>query len=212
MEGFELPPPDLLARSPPAAGRRTSLATRAATQTAASSSRQTLATFDIPARVEDWIAGPTVTLFEVEIAKGVKVNRVTALADDLALALAAPTVRILAPIPGKSLIGIEVPNERRCTVTLGDVLVGARVAERSPLLLGIGKDVSGERVIARPRGHAAPAHRRIDRHGQVGLHQRAPHVAHHARDPRRGAPHPHRPQAHRAVALQRRAAPLRARS
>ena len=86
-----------------------------------------LRALDIPARVETWIAGPTVTLFEVKIAKGVKVNRVTALSDDLALALATATVRVLAPIPGKSLIGIEVPNERRSTVTLGDVLVGAQV-------------------------------------------------------------------------------------
>jgi S-DNA-T family DNA segregation ATPase FtsK/SpoIIIE len=108
---------------------------------------QTLATFDIPARVETWVAGPTVTLFEVKIAKGVKVNRVTALSDDLALALAAQTVRVLAPIPGKSLIGIEVPNERRTTVTLGDVLVGAQLPETSPLMLGVGKDVGGERIV-----------------------------------------------------------------
>ena len=69
----------------------------------------------------DWVAGPTVTLFEVEIAKGVRLSKVTALADDLALALAASTVRILAPIPGKALVGIEVPNVRRTSVTLGDV-------------------------------------------------------------------------------------------
>jgi DNA segregation ATPase FtsK/SpoIIIE, S-DNA-T family len=107
----------------------------------------TLATFDIPARVEGWVPGPTVTLFEVKIAKGVKVNRVTALSEDIALALASPTVRVLAPIPGKSLIGIEVPNVLRSTVTLGDVLVGASVPESSPLMLGIGKDVSGERIV-----------------------------------------------------------------
>jgi S-DNA-T family DNA segregation ATPase FtsK/SpoIIIE len=86
-------------------------------------------------------------MFEIEIAPGVKVNRVTALSDDLALALAAPTVRILAPIPGKSLIGIEVPNERRSTITLGDVLGDAVIADRSPLMLGIGKDVAGESVV-----------------------------------------------------------------
>jgi S-DNA-T family DNA segregation ATPase FtsK/SpoIIIE len=107
----------------------------------------TLATFDIPARVEDWIAGPTVTLFEVKIAKGVKVNRVTALSDDLAMALATPTVRVLAPIPGKSLIGIEVPNEHRTTVTLGDVLTGGHTPDTSPIMLGIGKDVGGDRIV-----------------------------------------------------------------
>ncbi len=109
---------------------------------------QTLATFDISARVVDWISGPTVTLFEVELARGIKVMRVTALSDDLALALAAPTIRILAPIPGKSYVGIEVPNERRSTVTLGDVLNGAPMNHPSPLLLGIGKDVSGEQITA----------------------------------------------------------------
>jgi S-DNA-T family DNA segregation ATPase FtsK/SpoIIIE len=97
--------------------------------------------------VEDWIPGPTVTLFEVKIAKGVKVNRVTALSDDLALALATPTVRVLAPIPGKSLIGIEVPNEHRTTVTLGDVVAGSRTPDTSPLMLGIGKDVGGESIV-----------------------------------------------------------------
>jgi len=109
---------------------------------------QTFATFDILARVVNWIPGPTVTMFEVEIAKGVKVNRVTALSDDIALALAAPTIRILAPIPGKSYIGIEVPNAGRTTVTLGDVLHTGLVADPRPLMLAIGKDVAGETISA----------------------------------------------------------------
>ncbi len=96
----------------------------------------------------NWIPGPTVTMFEVEIAKGVKVNRVTALSDDLALALAAPTIRILAPIPGKSYVGIEVPNAGRTTVTLGDVLHTGLVADPRPLMLAIGKDVAGEQIAA----------------------------------------------------------------
>ncbi|MFA5843574.1 MAG: DNA translocase FtsK 4TM domain-containing protein [Coriobacteriia bacterium] len=147
MEGFDLPRSDLLARSPQLpASHKTSDAEQKQTSALI---EQTLATFDIAARVVDWIAGPTVTMFEVQIAKGIKVNRVTALADDITLALAAPTIRILAPIPGKSYIGIEVPNERRSTVTLGDVLAAPAFAERlSPLLLGIGKDVSGESVLA----------------------------------------------------------------
>ncbi len=146
MAGFELPDPAMLRRSPePAAGHRaTDKDLRGTGQVIV----QTLATFDIPARVAAWIPGPTVTMFELEIAPGVKVNRVTALADDLALALAAPTIRVLAPIPGKSLIGIEVPNERRSTVTLGDVLATGAFDEASPLMLGIGKDVSGESIIA----------------------------------------------------------------
>jgi len=144
-EGFELPSVSMLRTTPAsAAGARASDKELKATATLI---EQTLATFDIPARVENWIPGPTVTQFEVKIAKGVKVNRVTALSDDLALALATPTVRVLAPIPGKSLIGIEAPNSVRGTVTLGDVLVGNPVPETSPLMLAIGKDVAGERIV-----------------------------------------------------------------
>ncbi|MEN6430080.1 MAG: DNA translocase FtsK 4TM domain-containing protein [Coriobacteriales bacterium] len=146
LEGFELPSLAMLKRSPlSAAAYRASEKELKGT---ASVIEQTLGTFDVPARVVDWIPGPTVTMFEVEIAKGIKVGRVTALADDLALALAAPTVRILAPIPGKSYVGIEVPNERRSTVTLGDVLAGSPMSHPSPLLLGIGKDVAGEQITA----------------------------------------------------------------
>jgi S-DNA-T family DNA segregation ATPase FtsK/SpoIIIE len=142
---FELPPLSVLRQSPVNAAA--SRASDKELKNTAALIESTLATFDIPARVEDWIAGPTVTLFEVKIAKGVKVNRVTALSDDLALALATPTVRILAPIPGKSLIGIEAPNEHRTTVTLGDVLAPGQVPDTSPLMLGIGKDVGGESIV-----------------------------------------------------------------
>jgi S-DNA-T family DNA segregation ATPase FtsK/SpoIIIE len=145
LDGFVLPPLTMLKQTP--ANVSGSRATDKELRGTAQLIESTLATFDIPARVEAWVAGPTVTLFEVKIAKGVKVNRVTALSDDLALALAAQTVRVLAPIPGKSLIGIEVPNELRSTVTLGDVLVGASVPDSSPLMLGIGKDVGGERIV-----------------------------------------------------------------
>ncbi len=145
LDGFVLPPVSLLKISPGSASG--SRVTEKELRTTAQLIEQTLATFDVPARVESWVAGPTVTLFEIRIAKGVKVSRITVLSDDLALALAAPTVRVLAPIPGKSLIGIEVPNELRSTVTLGDVLSGAKIPDTSPLLLGIGKDVSGERIV-----------------------------------------------------------------
>ncbi len=145
LDGFVLPPLTLLGTTPGSAS--TSRATDKELRSTAQLIEQTFATFDIPARVEAWVAGPTVTLFEVKIAKGVKVSRITALSDDLALALAAQTVRVLAPIPGKSLIGIEVPNELRSTVTLGDVLVGTHIPDTSPLMLGIGKDVAGERIV-----------------------------------------------------------------
>jgi S-DNA-T family DNA segregation ATPase FtsK/SpoIIIE len=142
---FELPAMSLLRVSPvnAAASRASDKELKSTAQVIES----TLATFDIPAYVETWVAGPTVTLFEVKIAKGVKVNRVTALSDDLAMALATPTVRVLAPIPGKSLIGIEVPNEHRTTVTLGDVLTGGNTPDTSPIMLGIGKDVGGDRIV-----------------------------------------------------------------
>lgn len=143
LEGFVLPPVAVLKRTAVSAAHHKS--TDAEQRTTAAMIAETLATFDIPARVVDWIAGPTVTLFEVEIAKGVRLNRITALADDIALSLAASTVRILAPIPGKALVGIEVPNERRSSVTLGDVL--APVGEGGPLLLGIGKDVSDRKSV-----------------------------------------------------------------
>lgn len=144
MEGFELPTLDVLKRTTESAAKHK--ATDNELRATAHVIADTLATFDIPARVVSWVAGPTVTLYEVEIAKGVRLNRVTALADDLALSLAASTVRILAPIPGKALVGIEVPNVRRSSVTLGDVLIPA--SEGDPLKLAIGKDVSGAPELA----------------------------------------------------------------
>ncbi|PKQ17322.1 MAG: cell division protein FtsK [Actinobacteria bacterium HGW-Actinobacteria-7] len=144
MEGFVLPPLSMLTRTSESAAKHK--ASDNELKITAGVITETLATFDIPARVVSWMAGPTVTLFEVEIAKGVRLNRVTALADDLALALASSTVRIMAPIPGKALVGIEVPNIRRSSVTLGDVLVPS--GEGGPLLLGIGKDVAGDGILA----------------------------------------------------------------
>ncbi|MHB8760817.1 MAG: FtsK/SpoIIIE family DNA translocase [Coriobacteriia bacterium] len=146
LEGYELPPVGALVRTPATSAQHK--ASEKELRHTASLIEQTFATFDILARVVNWIPGPTVTMFEVEIAKGVKVNRVTALSDDLALALAAPTIRILAPIPGKSYIGIEVPNAGRTTVTLGDLLHSGLVADPRPLMLAIGKDVAGETIAA----------------------------------------------------------------
>jgi S-DNA-T family DNA segregation ATPase FtsK/SpoIIIE len=146
LEGYELPAVATLVRTPESTASHK--ASEKELRQTAGLIEQTFATFDIMARVVNWISGPTVTMFEVEIAKGIKVNRVTALSDDIALALAAPTIRILAPIPGKSYIGIEVPNAGRTTVTLGDVLHGGLVADPRPLMLAIGKDVSGEQISA----------------------------------------------------------------
>ena len=110
----------------------------------AASLQQTLEDFGIMATVVDWVAGPTVTLFEVELPSGVRVSRIMALNDDIALALAAPGVRIFAPIPGTHYVGIEVPNATRENVLLGDVL---KDVHGGPLEMAIGKDVEGNAII-----------------------------------------------------------------
>lgn len=107
----------------------------------------TLAEFGVQARLVGMTVGPTVTRYELELASGVKVNRVTGLSHDIAYALASPDVRIIAPIPGRSAVGVEVPNRQRRLVTLGDVLVSPEMRDAiHPLEVGLGRDISGKAV------------------------------------------------------------------
>ncbi|HVL33073.1 MAG TPA: DNA translocase FtsK 4TM domain-containing protein, partial [Actinomycetota bacterium] len=104
----------------------------------------TLRDFGVDAAVARVTRGPTVTRYEVELGQGVKVNRIMSLSNDIAYALATPEVRMLAPIPGRSAIGIEVPNKERELVTVGDILRGAE--DDHPLAVALGKDISGESI------------------------------------------------------------------
>ena len=109
---------------------------------------QALAAHGVETRLVGMVVGPTVTRFELELGAGVKVAKVTSLHKDIAYAMASPDVRILAPIPGRQAIGIEVPNVRRQVVALGDILASEEARRaKNPLEVAIGRDINGRSIL-----------------------------------------------------------------
>ncbi len=139
-DGFQLPSMDLLSTGD---GKRRG-STEEELREVAAELQGTLEDFGVLASVVGWVEGPTVTLFKVDLPSGVRVSKVTNLTDDIALALAAPGVRIFAPIPGTNYVGIEVPNRVRQMVYLPEVLAAA---EPGPLQVAIGEDVEGHAIV-----------------------------------------------------------------
>ncbi len=143
-QAYELPPLALLGDLP-----RNARGQRADPAETARALEQTLASFSVEAKVVHWEQGPVVTRFEVQPAPGVKVQRIASLTSDIALHLAAPSVRIEAPIPGKSVVGIEVPNQKSSLVHIKEILSSPVFqTAKGSLIMALGKDLAGHPIVA----------------------------------------------------------------
>ena len=140
-EGYELPPLTILRANTEFDG---TYANEGELKATAEKLQGTLEEFGLSSRVEGWIAGPSVTTFKISMGEGERVNKIVNLQDDIALSLAAKSVRIFAPIPGTSLVGIEIPNEKPQPVFLSDVLP---YAKGGPLDCAFGRDSEGNPIV-----------------------------------------------------------------